>query len=81
MPTSGEEDILLVGTRVAVALLVVDHPHHEVVFDATARRDLGFAGHAAFETFSVLTRLRPQLAARRVAQRGWSRPTFHGRVI
>ena len=30
---------------------------HDQVFGALADRDLGLAGHAAFETFSVLTRL------------------------
>lgn len=50
---------LLVDTSVAVALVVTDHRHHDVTFDALAHRRLGLAGHAAFETFSVLTRLPP----------------------
>ena len=40
-------------------LLVADHEHHDLVIAATAGRRLGLAGHAAFETFSVLTRLPP----------------------
>lgn len=59
MPTasrSGDTDVL-VDTSVAVALLVSDHAHHEATFAALASRRLGLAGHAAFETFSVLTRL------------------------
>jgi predicted nucleic acid-binding protein len=44
---------------VAVALAVADHEHHEPTLEALARRRLGLAGHAAFETFSVLTRLPP----------------------
>lgn len=38
---------------------VADHRHHEAVSDAIGTRRLGLAGHAAFETFSVLTRLPP----------------------
>lgn len=59
MPTNGDDDILLVDTSVAVALVIADHPHHNAVFQTTAEKRLGLAGHAAFETFSVLTRLPP----------------------
>lgn len=48
---------LLVDTSAAVALIVADHEHHDATFDALRRRRLGLAGHAAFEAFSVLTRL------------------------
>ncbi len=48
---------LLVDTSVAVALVVADHDHHSTVTAAIGARRLGLAGHAAFETFSVLTRL------------------------
>jgi predicted nucleic acid-binding protein len=54
MPASAD---LLVDTSVAVALAVADHEHHEATMKAVGRRTLGLAGHAAFETFSVLTRL------------------------
>jgi len=50
---------LLVDTSVAVALAVADHEHHDATFEALQDRRLGLAGHAAFETFSVLTRLPP----------------------
>jgi predicted nucleic acid-binding protein len=50
---------LLVDTSVAVALTVADHEHHAETTDALGTRSLGLAGHAAFETFSVLTRLPP----------------------
>lgn len=53
---SGGPD-LLVDTSVAVALTVSDHEHHDATFAAVADRQLGLAGHAAFEAFSVLTRL------------------------
>ena len=50
---------LLVDTSVAVALVVADHDHHASVARAIGTRRIGLAGHAAFETFSVLTRLPP----------------------
>lgn len=53
--------VLLVDTSAAVALLVSDHEHHEQVSDAVGHRMLGLAGHAAFESYSVLTRLPPPL--------------------
>lgn len=49
----------LVDTSVAVALIVADHQDHETTSRALAGRRLGLAGHAAFETYSVLTRLPP----------------------
>ncbi len=60
MPTSDSDGPdLLVDTSVAVALVVADHEHHAVTLQALGQRRLGLAGHAAFETFSVLTRLPP----------------------
>ena len=52
---------LLVDTSVAVALLVADHDAHRRTVDALANQTLGIAGHAWFETYSVLTRLPPPL--------------------
>jgi predicted nucleic acid-binding protein len=49
----------LVDTSVAVPLVVADHEHHRIVADAVGGQALGLAGHAAFETYSVLTRLPP----------------------
>lgn len=63
MPTSGRTSTVLVDTSAAVALVVADHENHEETFQALRSRTLGLAGHAAFETFSVLTRL-PQPARR-----------------
>jgi hypothetical protein len=40
-----------------VPLVVADHAHHSMVSSAVGTRRLGLAGHAAFETYSVLTRL------------------------
>jgi predicted nucleic acid-binding protein len=59
MPAVASGPDLLVDTSVAVALVVADHAHHEPTFAALGDRRLGLAGHAAFETFSVLTRLPP----------------------
>lgn len=57
MPTSDKASTFLVDTSAAVALVVADHDHHQETFQALRNRTLGLAGHAAFETFSVLTRL------------------------
>ena len=62
MPTAAETAArpdLLVDTSVAVPLVVADHSAHAEVTAAIGDRELGLAGHAAFETFSVLTRLPP----------------------
>lgn len=59
-PEPGEPDAL-VDTSVAVALVISDHENHRETLDALRGRRLGLAGHAAFETFSVLTRLPPPL--------------------
>jgi predicted nucleic acid-binding protein len=59
MPTTSDSPELLVDTSVAVALVVVDHVQHVDTMAAIGRRRLGLAGHAAFETYSVLTRLPP----------------------
>lgn len=50
---------ILVDTSVAVALVVGGHEAHGRTLDALNGRPLGLAGHAWFETFSVLTRLPP----------------------
>lgn len=74
---------LLVDTSVAVALTVADHEHHDDTYEALQGRRLGLAGHAAFETFSVLTRLpaparrTPATVARLLAQ-GFPRSKFLG---
>jgi predicted nucleic acid-binding protein len=57
MPTRGSREPLLLDTSTAVAFVVADHRHHDATFAALADRRLGLAGHAGFETFSVLTRL------------------------
>ncbi|MGH9301901.1 MAG: type II toxin-antitoxin system VapC family toxin [Acidimicrobiales bacterium] len=59
MPISDSDPDVLVDTSVAIALMVSDHARHDSVLSALAGRRLGLSGHAAFEVFSVLTRLPP----------------------
>ena len=59
MPIKSSEVDVLADTSVAVAVVVEDHEHHAATLRAIGNRRLGLAGHAAFETFSVLTRLPP----------------------
>ena len=74
MPTRSRDPDCLVDTSAAVALVVADHEHHEATFRALGHRRLGLSGHAAFETFSVLTRLpvptrrTPEVVARLLAE-------------
>lgn len=55
MPANVES--LLLDTSAAIPLIVADHPSHAHVLETVAGRTLGLSGHAAFETYSVLTRL------------------------
>lgn len=57
MPTKGDRPVKLVDTSVAIALVVADHAAHGGAVEALRGSTLGLAGHAAFETFSVLTRM------------------------
>jgi predicted nucleic acid-binding protein len=50
---------LLLDTSAALALVLEDHELHEQARSAVKGRRLGLAGHAWFETYSVLTRLGP----------------------
>ncbi len=50
-------EVSLVDTSVAVAIVVADHDAHERSVDYVADAELGLAGHAFFETYSVITRL------------------------
>jgi predicted nucleic acid-binding protein len=55
--TAAEPDVALLDTSAAIALVVEDHEAHSATLAAVAGRRLGLAGHAWFETYSVLTRL------------------------
>lgn len=60
MPTDTDADerpIVLLDTSTAIALVVEDHEAHAATLEAVRGRRLGLAGHAWFETYSVLTRL------------------------
>ncbi|MEQ3554896.1 type II toxin-antitoxin system VapC family toxin [Pseudonocardia nematodicida] len=56
MPTSADPEFL-VDTSVAVALSTADHEARPACRAVVEGRRIGLAGHAAFETYSVLTRL------------------------
>lgn len=56
--STGSPDVL-VDTSAAVPLMVSGHDAHQSTLDGLDGRRLGLAGHAWFETFSVLTRLPP----------------------
>jgi predicted nucleic acid-binding protein len=58
MPTATTAEAgatLLLDTSAAIALVVEDHEDHEAMLGAVQGRRLGLAGHAWFETYSVLT--------------------------
>jgi len=60
MPTGvdgSQTPIVLLDTSTAIALIVEDHESHRATLAAVRGRRLGLAGHAWFETYSVLTRL------------------------
>jgi predicted nucleic acid-binding protein len=59
MPTSDSDPGVLVDTSVAVAIVLEDHEDHQRALNAVGTRKVGLSGHAAFETYSVLTRLPP----------------------
>jgi predicted nucleic acid-binding protein len=52
-----DRPVLLLDTSTAIALVIEDHARHRAVLAVTRGRRLGLAGHAWFETYSVLTRL------------------------
>lgn len=60
MPTSADQ--VAVDTSVAVAALDAAHAAHDVCRTAVQTYRPGLAGHAAFETYSVLTRMPGLLA-------------------
>lgn len=59
MPTDTDADgeAVLLDTSLAIALIVEDHDAHAAALEIVQGRRLGLAGHAWFETYSVLTRL------------------------
>lgn len=60
--TAAEElPVVLLDTSAAIALVLEDHDAHAATVAAVRGRRLGLAGHAWFETYSVLTRLPGEL--------------------
>ena len=62
MPTRGDSAArtpCLLDTSAAIAFVQPSHDAHATTYTALTGRPLGLAGHAAFETYSVLTRLAP----------------------
>jgi len=60
MPTDTSADarpVLLLDTSAAIALVLEDHDAHAATVATVRGHRLGLAGHAWFETYSVLTRL------------------------
>ncbi len=57
LPT--RSSVILIDTSVAVASMLPGHDGHEASRGAIRGRSVGLAGHAWFETVSVLTRLPP----------------------
>lgn len=55
--TASRSRTVLLDTSTAIALMLEDHESHAAVLAAVRGRRLGLAGHAWFETYSVLTRL------------------------
>lgn len=60
MPTGTDADdqpSVLLDSSTAIALILEDHEAHAATVSALRGRRLGLAGHAWFETYSILTRL------------------------
>lgn len=85
MAADEERDGLLLDTSVAIALIVEDHEAHVSALEAVGGKRLGLAGHAWFETYSVLTRLpggarRSPVDAVGILQRNFPFPAFLGQA-
>ena len=75
----------LVDTSVAVALSALDHEGRAATLPVVSGRRIGLAGHAAFETYSVLTRLpgsarRTPMAASRLLAANFPHSRFLSRA-
>lgn len=80
-PAAGSPAPVLLDTSAAIPIVFEDHEDHDAVFAALAGRERGLAGHAAFETFSVMTRLplparRSPAGARRILARDFPETSF-----
>jgi predicted nucleic acid-binding protein len=59
LPTKADPQPCLLDTSAALAFVQPSHAAHATTYAALVDRPKGLAGHAAFEAFSVLTRLPP----------------------
>ncbi len=59
MPTRDSTEPCLLDTSAAIAFVQPSHVAHAATYAALVGRAKGLAGHAAFETYSLLTRLAP----------------------
>ena len=59
LPTSGKHPTVLLDTSAAIAFVQPSHEFHDRALHRLATERMGLAGHALFETYSVLTRLPP----------------------
>jgi toxin FitB len=59
LPTRGRSEPCLLDTSAALAFVQPSHAAHATTYAALRGRAKGLAGHAAFEMYSVLTRLAP----------------------
>ena len=59
LPTKGDFEPCLLDTSAAIAFVQPSHHAHATTYAALVGRSKGLAGHAVFETYSVLTRLAP----------------------
>ncbi len=59
MPTKSKNVYAFADTSVAIAVVVADHTHHVSTMAVLGDKRIGLAGHAIYETYSVLTRLPP----------------------
>ena len=78
MPTSAD---LLLDTSAAISLVTPTAPSHEALLERTRGLTLGLAGHAVFETYSVLTRLPGELRLSSTGARAVIDANFPGSVF
>jgi predicted nucleic acid-binding protein len=89
MPTAtaaDERPVVLLDTSAAIALVLEDHDAHAATIVAVRGYRLGLAGHAWFETYSVLTRLpgdlrRSPADAERLLAHNFPASAFFGETV